>query len=175
MTRRKDLYGAPKGAPLQNAWQMPFFSSLFSRAVKGRAEKWALAPVFHPGAKAQVFLGRFAARLKAVPFQRCPNLCDELAGSTARLKPCPDTNRIMKHAVAMTHLLVVPRPRTRENLSALHAECWHNGGANTSQGEAPWLRSSSRIPARTRTSCASWATPLPRSSARPGWTGKTFR
>src|SRR5271157_1255793 len=24
MTRRKDLYGAPKGAPLQNAWQMPF-------------------------------------------------------------------------------------------------------------------------------------------------------
>src|SRR5208337_1418953 len=33
MTRRKDLYGAPKGAPLQNAWQMPFFSSLFSRAL----------------------------------------------------------------------------------------------------------------------------------------------
>src|SRR5271157_2115082 len=89
-----------------------FFQQPLQPCRKGRAEKWALAPVFHPGAKAQVFLGRFAARLKAVPFQRCPNLCDELAGSTARLKPCPDTNRIMKHAVAMRNLLVGPRPRT---------------------------------------------------------------
>src|SRR5208337_5442050 len=44
MTRRKDLYGAPKGAPLQNAWQMPFFSSLFSRAARGPMKTWALAP-----------------------------------------------------------------------------------------------------------------------------------
>src|SRR5271166_6652629 len=79
MTRRKDLYGAPKGAPLQNAWQMPFFSSLFSRAEPGRGKGRALAPApltqAPSGAKARV----------AVDW------------AAARLKPCPDTERFMKY------------------------------------------------------------------------------